>query len=81
QSYEFHFQPSIKFSDVCRGYIYLKPWEDMTFSSWLDGFISEELYNHNRTYRLYYDRLYKEQWKDAKEIDTWYKEQWLKYNE
>ncbi|MBN2286134.1 MAG: hypothetical protein JXI43_06780 [Tissierellales bacterium] len=81
QSYEFHFQPSVKFSDICRGYIYLKPWKDMTFSSWLDGFISEELYNHSRTYRLYYDRLYREQWKDAKEIDSWYKEQWLKYSE
>ncbi|UCC39953.1 MAG: hypothetical protein JSV96_00365 [Candidatus Aminicenantes bacterium] len=80
QSYEYHFQPSVKFSDICKGYIFLKPWKDMTFSTWLEGFISDELYNNNRTYRLYYDKLYHREWKNADEIDNWYKQEWQKHN-
>lgn len=80
QSEEYHFQPSAKFSDICRGYIFLRPWKDMTFSTWLEGFISEELFNNNKTYRLYYEKLYDQVWQDAAEIDNWYKQGWQEYN-
>jgi hypothetical protein len=81
RSYYFHFQPSVQMSDICRGYIYLKPWNDILFSTWLDGYISDELYDNNRIYRLYYDKLWKREWQNAKEIDNWYKKSWEKYNQ
>jgi len=80
QSYYFHFQPSVKMSDISRGYIFLKPLQDISFSTWLDGFISEELYENSMPYRQYYNKLYSTKWKNAEEIDNWYKKSWEEFN-
>lgn len=81
RSYYFHFQPSVRLSDLNRGYIFLKPWKDLTFSSWMEGYVSQDLYDNNKIYRMYYDLLYHQDWKNAQEIDNWYRDSWLKLRE
>jgi hypothetical protein len=46
----------------------------------MEGYISQDLYDNNKIYRMYYDRLYGREWKNAQEIDNWYKEGWRKFN-
>lgn len=41
QSYYFHFQKDVVFSDIARGYVFLKPLEDLRKITWVRGFIDE----------------------------------------
>jgi hypothetical protein len=41
QSYYFHFQKDVVFSDVTRGYIFLRPLEELNKVTWVEGFIDE----------------------------------------
>lgn len=77
----FHYQSSVKMSDISRGYIFLEPLENISFSTWLDGFISEELYISSIPYREYYDKLYYTTWENVQEIDEWYRKSWEEFNE
>lgn len=76
----FYFQPSVRFSDLSRGFIYLMPWRELTWATWMEGYISQDLYDNNKIYRMYYDLLYSREWKNARDIDNWYRDEWLQIN-
>jgi hypothetical protein len=49
-SYYFHYQPEVVFGDVCRGYIFFKPWRELKRCAWIDGFIRPEFFARHRDY-------------------------------
>jgi len=70
RSYYFHFQPSVKMSDLYRGYIFLVPFKNISLCQWLDNYISGEMLEKNR---LYYETRFKKKFRNAKEINDFFK--------
>jgi hypothetical protein len=65
-SYYFHFQPNVKFQDICRGYVFLAPIDKMPSCLWLENYISEEMLEK---YRVYYESTYQRKFSNTKEIN------------
>ncbi len=70
-SYYYHFQPSVAFSDLGSGYIFLKPSKDIRKCEWVDGFISKEMFMKHKPF---YETVLNHPLKDAEEADRLMKE-------
>jgi len=44
----YHFQPRVSFSDVASGYIYLKPLKDLVPCTWINGYVTPEMFIRNK---------------------------------
>jgi hypothetical protein len=52
-SYNYHFQPAVSLADVASGYIFLKPWNQIAYCSWIQGYISKEMFIENKPFYEY----------------------------
>lgn len=73
----YHFQPGVSFGDVASGYIFLKPYEEMKPSEWLEGYISKKMFLE---YKPFYEALVlsrlnkKVRFDNAEEADKYFSE-------
>lgn len=65
-SYYFHFQPLVTFSDICRGFIFLKPLNELSKCTRIDNFISDEMFEK---YKAYYEARFNRTFKNAREVN------------
>jgi hypothetical protein len=49
-SYYYYSQPRVAFGDIASGYIFLKPQKETTECTWLDGYISKEMFMKNKPF-------------------------------
>ncbi len=65
-SYYFHFQPSVRFADLSRGYIFLKPWARLSPCLKIRDFITEAMFLERKAY---YEARFKKTFKNAEEVN------------
>jgi hypothetical protein len=70
RSYYFHWQPQATFADISRGFIFLKPVKELKPCSWMDHFISDAMFKKSRAY---YEWAYKRTFKDAAEVNEFFR--------
>jgi hypothetical protein len=70
ESYYFRWQPKVTFADVCEGYVFLKAEKDLASTPWIEGFISDEMFQRSQTY---YELTYQRKFANAKEVDDFFK--------
>jgi len=66
-AYLFHWQQQVRFSDICRGYIYIKPCDTLSRCTWIKDFVSTEIF---RKHKIYYESVYKREFKDIDEFNN-----------
>jgi hypothetical protein len=66
-TYYFHYQPAVVLGDICRGYIFLAPWENLRQCEWIDGFVSEEMFLELRDFL---QAKYKRDFSSASEFNS-----------
>jgi hypothetical protein len=69
-SYYFYFQPDVKFADLNQGYLYIKPYEELASCSWIENFISDELYEKHK---LYFESAFSKKLSSAMEVNNYFK--------
>lgn len=69
-SYYFYFQPNVKFADLNQGYLFIKQYEELSSCSWIENFISDELYDK---YKIYFELAFGKKLSCAKEVNNYYK--------
>ena len=70
KSFYFHFQPSVKLSDICRGYIFLKPFKKLSGCTWTENFMTQEMLEKKR---FYYETVNNRKFSSAKELNEFFK--------
>jgi len=70
QSYYFHFQPNVRFADLCQGFIFLKPYSKILPCQKIENFVSDAMFEK---YKLYYDTSYNKKFASAKEVNEFLK--------
>ena len=68
-SYYFHYQPTVVFSDVCRGYVVLVPWRRIRHCDWIPGFITFEMFNANKDF---FDARFNKKFSSANEVNEFF---------
>lgn len=68
-SYYFHYQPTVVFSDVCRGYIVLVPWRKIQHCDWIPGFITPEMFKANKDF---FDARFNKKFSSADEVNEFF---------
>jgi len=66
-AYLFHWQQQVRFSDICRGYIYIKPCNKLSQCTWIEDFVSKEVF---RKYKIYYETVYDRKFEDVDEFNN-----------
>jgi hypothetical protein len=69
-SYYFYFQPGVKFADLNQGYLFIKPYEELSSCSWIENFINDDLYEE---YKLYFELAFNRKLANAQEVNDYYK--------
>jgi len=76
-SYFFAFQNYVTFDDIARGYVFLKPLDEMSKVTWVEGFIDESNFEKARGIMLKKvkprDRKEVEECSTPRELDEWMK--------
>lgn len=67
-SYYFHFQPSVIFSDICRGYIFIKPVKGLSRCTWIKDFINNEIFIKYKSYS-YWEARFRKKFNDVNELN------------
>jgi uncharacterized RDD family membrane protein YckC len=49
-SYYYYFQPRVALGDIASGYIFLKPQKEIAQCTWLDGYVSKEMFMKNKPF-------------------------------
>ncbi len=62
----YYFQPGVAFSDIASGYIFLKPVKETAQCTWLDGYVSKEMFIKNKPY---YEAIAGRKLGNAKELN------------
>jgi len=70
QSYYFHFQPNVRFADLCQGFIYLKPSEEIAQCQKIENFVSDAMFEK---YKSYYETRFNKKFNNAKEVNEFLK--------
>jgi hypothetical protein len=70
-SFAYYFQPKVGFSDLARGYIYLKPFRELQNCQWMDGFISRKMFVENKTF---YESWCNRKFKNVDEVNRFFSE-------
>jgi uncharacterized RDD family membrane protein YckC len=70
-SFAYHFQPTVSFSDLARGYIYFKPFKELQNCQWMDGFISKKMFAENKTF---YESWCNRKFKNVEEVNKFFSE-------
>jgi hypothetical protein len=70
ESYYFHWQPKRTFSELCRGYIFIKPMADLHPCSWMENYVTEEMFNKSRSF---YEYSYGRKFTNSKEVNDFFK--------
>jgi hypothetical protein len=68
-AYLFHWQTEVRFSDICRGYIYIKPWEELSQCTWIKDFVSDEMFKKGK---IYYESIYNRKFDDVIEFNNFH---------
>lgn len=68
-SYRFTFQKDVVFSDIARGYIFLKPIENLSHVTWIDGFIDESNFERARKIAVKRKWIKPQECKTPRELD------------
>lgn len=66
RSIQFYFQPNVRFSDITQGYIFINPWDKISKCQKIENYVSEEMF---KKYKLYYESIYKRNFKNAQEVN------------
>ncbi|MCX5782899.1 MAG: hypothetical protein NTW04_00395, partial [Elusimicrobia bacterium] len=66
-SYYFYFQPWVKFSDISRGYIFLKPLKELTPCAAMDNFVTDKMF---KKYRAFYEKAYNRKFANVAEVNA-----------
>ncbi|ODS35243.1 MAG: hypothetical protein A7315_01975 [Candidatus Altiarchaeales archaeon WOR_SM1_79] len=64
----FHWQPSVKFSDICRGYIFIQPCKKLSRCTWIENFITEDMFEK---WKLYFESAYKKKFQNYIEVNEY----------
>ncbi len=70
QSYYFHWQPKVRFSDLSQGFVFLKPLKGLSPCTWMDNFISDEMFEKSKTF---YEFTYKRKFANSREVNEFFK--------
>jgi len=70
RSYYFHFQPNVRFADLCQGFIFLKPLAKILPCRKFENFVSDAMFEK---YKLYYEISYNKKFASAKEVNEYLK--------
>jgi hypothetical protein len=66
RSYYFHFQPRVAFSDLCQGFIFLKPLAKISRSVRIKDFVSEAMF---QKYKPYFEARFNRRFGSAREVN------------
>lgn len=66
QSYNFFFLPRARFADICRGFIFLKPWDKLSSCRRIKNFVTEEMFKKGK---IYYETVYRRTFNSVKELN------------
>ncbi len=69
-AYYFHWQPKVKFGDLCQAFVFLKPVKQLSPCTWVDDYISDEMFEKSRTF---YESSYGRKFANAKEVNDFFK--------
>jgi hypothetical protein len=69
-AYYFHWQPKVKFGDLCQAFIFLKPIKQLSPCTWMENYISDEMFEKSKTY---YESSYGRKFASAKEVNDFFK--------
>jgi hypothetical protein len=68
-SYYFHWQPKVRFADLSRGFIFLKPYKALSPCGWMDEFISDEMFEKSKAF---YEFSYGRKFQNSREINEFF---------
>ncbi len=69
-SYYFHWQPTVSFADLCPGFIFIKPYKELSPTTWLDGYVSDEMFEKGKAF---YEFSYGRKFSDSREINEFFR--------
>jgi hypothetical protein len=49
-AFDYQFEPRLELGDMADGYVYLKPWDELSHCTWLSGYISPAMFTANKPF-------------------------------
>ncbi len=69
-AYYFHWQPKMTFGDLCQAFVFVKPIKKLSPCSWMENFISDEMFEKSKAY---YESSYGRKFANSKEVNEFFK--------
>jgi hypothetical protein len=70
RSYYFHWQPKVRFADICTGFIFLKPYKGLAPCTWMDDYVTDEMFEKSKAF---YEHSYSKKFLNSKEVNEFFK--------